>query len=337
MGIRRVTFFFTLIIVNLFQTGSGLATKYAGEFLSMGVGARALGMGGAFAAVANDASAVYWNPAGLIQVPQREIAIMHSERFAGIVKYDWLSYVHPHQDEARFGTFGISLIRLGVDDIPITTLPDETRDFNPHDNRPYILRRVSDVEYALFLSYARSTSAVLSYGGNVKILRKSVDKYSAWGLGVDVGLLFKPVERFSLGVNLQDATKTLIDWDTENGTREWIAPTLKIGGAYVLGLDFLRGYLTPAVDIDMRFEGRKYASRFHWGDVSADVRFGAEYWFRNMLAVRLGSDDIGRFSAGTGFRFGQMGLNIEQIALDFAFLTKGDLDNTYRISAAVGF
>ena len=112
---------------------------------------------------------------------------------------------------------------------------------------------------------------------------------------------------------------------------------MKIGGAYVLKLNMLQGYITPAVDLDIRFEGRKYASQFHWGKLSADIRFGAEYWFRDLFAVRVGSDDIGRFSAGTGFRLHQLGMNLEQIGLDFAFLSKGDLDNTYRISASVGF
>ena len=335
MSFKRTTFLLILIVSSFFQVGSLRATKYAGEFLNMGVGARALGMGGAFVAMANDASATYWNPAGLVQLSEPEIAIMHSERFAGIVKYDWLSYVHPQQTDVGSSCFGMSLIRLGVDDIPITTLRHEDQPFDPVNNRPEVKRWASDAEYALFITYARSVNATISYGGNVKVLRRSVDEYSAWGLGVDMGLFVTPVDRLKLGINLQDATTTLVAWDT--GTRESISPTLKIGGAYLLGLNIFRGYVTPAIDVDIRFERRKYASEFHWGDVSADIRFGAEYWFRNLFALRMGSDDIGRFSAGTGFRFGQMGLNIEQIGLDFAFLTKGDLDNTYRISASVGF
>ena len=325
-----------IIYIGSFSvTGASYATKYAGEFLNMGIGARALGMGGAFVALANDASATYWNPAGLVQLNEREFSIMHAERFAGVVKYDWLCYVHPHQSGEQAGTMGISLIRLGVDDIPITAVPDENIPVDPLTNRPYVARWASDSEYALFISYARSTNTSLAYGGNVKVLRKGVDDYSAWGLGVDLGFFFRPVERLSMGINLQDATTTLIAWD--NGTRESISPTLKVGGAYSFVLDFLQGYITPAVDIDFRYEGRKYASQYHWGDLSADIRFGAEYWFKKLFALRLGSDDVGRFSAGTGFRLHRLGLNLEQVAIDFAFLSKGDLDNTYRVSASVGF
>lgn len=332
---KRFNLYCACVLIPFFMVGTSQAAKYAGEFLSLGVGARPLGMGGAFVAVADDASATYWNPAGLAQLRQQEISVMHAERFAGIVKYDWLSYVHPQQAGPRSGSFGISLIRLGVDDIPITALPDENRDLDPHDNRPYVVRWASDTEYVLFVSYARSTSSSLCYGGNVKVLHKGVDDYSAWGLGVDLGLLLRPMERLSVGINLQDATTTLIAWDT--GTRESISPTLKVGGAYSFGLDILNGFITPAIDVDIRFEGRKYASQYHWGDLSADVRLGTEYWFKNLFGIRIGSDDVGRFSAGTGFRLQQMGLNIKQVAIDFAFLSKGDLDNTYRISASVGF
>ena len=312
-----------------------LATKYAGEFLSMGVGARALGMGGAFVALANDASAAYWNPAGLVQAEGRHVSIMHAERFAGIVKYDWLSYIQPCGSGAGAGTFGFSCIRLGVDDIPITALPDEGRPLDAYDNRPYVARWASDAEYAFYASYARRAGPSLAYGGNIKVLRKSVDTCSAWGLGLDISALYRLSERLNLGLNLQDATTTLVAWD--NGTRESISPTLKIGGAYRWDCHFLQGMITPAFDVDIRFENRDYASRFHWGRVSADVRFGAEYWLKRLLALRLGSDDLGRFSAGTGFCLRHVGFNLEEIALDFAFLSKGDLDNTYRVSASLGF
>lgn len=323
------------VCVSILSVSPSGATKYAGDFLSIGVGARALGMGGAFVGLSNDASAVYWNPAGLAQLNQRELSIMHAERFAGIVTYDWISYIHPHQSGSRSGTFGISLIRLGVDEIPITALPDDSRDINALDNRPYVVRWVSDAEYALFISYARNTPSSFAYGGNVKVLRKGVDEYSAWGLGVDISMLYRPSDRVSVGVNLQDATTTLVAWD--NGTKEAISPTFKIGGAYLWNCDVLQGIITPAIDIDFRFEGREYASQLHWGNISADFRFGAEYWFKRLFALRLGSDDLGRFSAGTGFRLHHLGLNLEHIGVDFAFLSKGDLDNTYRVSASVGF
>jgi len=71
------------------------ATRYAGEFLRIGVGARALGMGSAFAGLADDGSAAFWNPAGLATLTSREVTLMHAEQFGSIVKYDFASYTMP--------------------------------------------------------------------------------------------------------------------------------------------------------------------------------------------------------------------------------------------------
>ncbi|MFO8182561.1 MAG: hypothetical protein R6U39_00170, partial [Candidatus Aegiribacteria sp.] len=82
----RKLMFVTLLI---FASLAG-AAKYAGEFLSIGAGARGLGMGSAFCAVADDVSAGYWNSAGLHLVKDQQAQFMHSERFGGLVKYDYL-------------------------------------------------------------------------------------------------------------------------------------------------------------------------------------------------------------------------------------------------------
>jgi hypothetical protein len=95
-----------------------LMPKYSNEFLNIGVGARAFGMGGAHVALVNDVIASYWNPAGLaLNKNGTEIALMHSEYFAGIAKYDYLGFSTLLQNHQKVG---ISLIRFGIDDIPDT-------------------------------------------------------------------------------------------------------------------------------------------------------------------------------------------------------------------------
>jgi len=89
--------------------------KYAGEFMAIGIGGRPLGMGGAFVAVANDVTAGYYNPAGLANLNYPQVSLMHSEQFGNLVNYDYAAVGIP------FGTdmsFGISVMRLGVDGIP---------------------------------------------------------------------------------------------------------------------------------------------------------------------------------------------------------------------------
>ena len=103
---------------------------HAAEFLSHGVGARALGMGSAFVAIADDATATYWNPAGLTKVKKHSFSAMYADTFStgdgswlsrGLVSYNFLNYVYQIQD---IGSLGLSWIRLGVDDIPRTTFID---------------------------------------------------------------------------------------------------------------------------------------------------------------------------------------------------------------------
>ena len=90
------------------------AAKFAGAFMEDGGGARALGMGGAFTAVADDPSAAFWNPAGLSGRVGRELLLMHSDRFGDLVYRDYASYVQPVSWSLLGGEdagFGLSLIR----------------------------------------------------------------------------------------------------------------------------------------------------------------------------------------------------------------------------------
>src|SRR5688572_204992 len=92
--------------------------KYSNEFMSIGVGGRALAMGNAQVAITRDATAGYWNPAGLLNIKTRyNAALMHSELFAGIAKHDYGTFSTSLDSMSHLG---ISVIRLGVDDIPNT-------------------------------------------------------------------------------------------------------------------------------------------------------------------------------------------------------------------------
>ena len=280
-------------------------------------------MGSAYSALANDVSAGYWNPAGLAQIEYPQIMLMHSEQFDGVVNYNYGSFAMP------LGTnrsLGIGLIRLGVDDIFVTKLTNPELKLGA-TNKPYVERTISDAEYALFLSYALRKSPKWSWGANVKIIHKSLGDYSAWGLGFDLATILKPVGDLQIGLNLQDLTTTVLAWNT--GAREIIIPTLKVGAAYPLQLKGLGGYMAPAVDFDIRFEGRDYAAQFAAGPVSVDSHLGWEYQFRDVVALRLGSD-IGNFTAGAGIVW-------QKLQFDYAFLSHDDLGNSHRVSAKLSF
>ena len=110
-----IAFLFFCISSSLFSQ----AVKYSNEFLAIGVGARALGMANSTVATVNDATSGYWNPAGLLyQRSNLQVALMHSEYFAGIAKYDFIGGSKRVDSNS---VVGITFIRFGVDNIPNTT------------------------------------------------------------------------------------------------------------------------------------------------------------------------------------------------------------------------
>lgn len=309
--------------------------------MSTGVGARALGMGGAHVAITTDVTAGYWNPAGLISLKNPQLALMHSERFSGIVKYDYGAFGMPL---ANNQALAFSMIRLAVDDIPITALEDPDLPLSDL-NRPYVAKTVNDAEYAFYFSYAKLNPGKFSYGANLKFIRKGVGDYSAWGMGLDIGMLMNPISNLLFGVNLQDATTTFLVWDTqsnelevqtddstrtillpETNRKELISPTLKFGFAYPVKLPFLSSKIIPAIDIDTRFENRGSTSQASLGSISFDLHAGLEYTLYRALAFRVGSD-VGQFSAGAGIK-------LPQLFLDYAFMSH-DLGTTHRISLRI--
>ncbi|MBM3307452.1 MAG: PorV/PorQ family protein [Candidatus Eisenbacteria bacterium] len=297
------------------------ANKYAGEFLTHGVGARALGMGSAFVAVADDATAGYWNPAGVADVEGRSVQLMHSETFGDVVNYDTGAYAQPLGNGAAFA---VTVIRLAIDDIPFT-------DFETDEDRiiydPSRITWESDSESALLVTYARRSSDRMRVGGNLKVIRKSVGDHSCYGVGFDVGAKYDIRRDTTVGVNLQDVTTTFLSWNT--GEREHIMPTAKIGAAYSRDVASMDGRFVIAADADFRFENRALADQYHVGPVSADTHYGIEFVYREMVGVRAGLA-IGQLTAGAGLALGGF-------AVEYAFGRHEHLDSSHRVSATYGF
>ena len=114
-----IRFLFSLLLLILLAAPSPGQSfeegKYGGDFLSVGGGARPLGMGSAFTSVTGDVLSGYWNPAGLSQVRDWQFAYMHSERFSGVVGYDYGAIAMPVQGSD--GVVALSFFRQGVDGI----------------------------------------------------------------------------------------------------------------------------------------------------------------------------------------------------------------------------
>ena len=317
------------LVFLVFLTSSVSAqtiAKYAGEFMAIGVGGRALGMGGAYVALANDATAGYWNAGALARIDYPEAVFMHEERFGSLINYDFAGVAIPYGPDV---SLGVSVLRLGVDGIPDTrnAWADNNGNgvFDSADQLDYDkITYFNSADWALYFTYAKRSSQEFSYGANIKLIRRTLADQSATGIGFDVGAVYSPTTNLSLGVNAQDITTTLVAWST--GRNELVSPTLKLGAAY--SIDLLGGHLTPAADVDVRFEDRHFASIASVGPVSFDPHAGLEFDYKNTVALRVGYNDVKQMSVGAG-------LHLRMLDVDYSFArfaVDESLGNTHRIS-----
>ena len=327
--IKKFTFVtLSLLFILPYTNAQTVISKYAGEFMAIGVGGRPLAMGGAFSAVANDVTAGYYNPSGLTQLNYPQISLMHDERYGNLVNYDYAAVALPWDTNM---SFALSVMRLGIDGIPDTrsALIDVNGNGKIDDNDRIDYSKItefSDQDWAFYLSFAKKLSDELSFGASVKYIRRDIAEFYANGIGFDVGALYTPFENFTVGANLQDITTTLVAWST--GLNELISPTAKIGAAY--GWNILNGRLTPAVDFDVRFENRQYASTFNLGPVSFDFHGGLEFNYNNLFSIRGGYNDVKQFTVGAGIKLPK--LNIDYSFARFSTSELDRLPDTHRIS-----
>lgn len=292
-------------------------TRYAGDPLLLGAGARPLGMGSAFVALSDEATAVYWNPAGLPRLARSEVQFQHAEQFGGSVNHDVVTAAHPSSS----GGFGIGLLRMSVHDIRITELEDPALPPGP-DNRPILLRVEDASDVSLHLAYGRAVTRDLTVGIGLKLLWRDLAVGTGSGWGFDLGAHYAlPDHGLTFGAVLRDVTRTRIEFDS--GSDDRIPPSLLAGAAWTRHLPDLRGTVTVSVSAHLNDEG----SVLEDGQI---LQAGAEYRYREQVAFRLGAQGD-HFTAGAGLRLK------DRVGLDVAFLENGDLDNSYRISASLFF
>jgi hypothetical protein len=350
-----------VLLIAPAASGQTLA-KYGADFLSGGVGGRALGMGGAAVALSQDVSAGYWNAAGLSGLDYPEIAYMHVERFAGVVSFDYGSAAFPLNNRS---TVGVSFFRSGVNDIKNTLDAWDAERDQPRANYESYISTFSAADYAFFLSYARMASENLSLGATGKVIRRTIGPFAeAWGYSFDIGAQYR-IGRFQLGLNLQDVAGMYQSWSVNpdafntnddlnpatgqpytfqetfgqelpSGGTYVVPPVARIGTGYALPLG--TSSLTIGADVDLAFDGQE-AYAFNAGPVSLHPRVGTEFNYRGVIALRAGvarlapgpNDEL-QFTPALG-----AGLQLAQVSLDYGFGdfagATSDLGLTHRIAA----
>lgn len=333
-----------LIIISLFGAfsvrGQSAAPKHSNEFLSIGVGARALGMSGSQVSNVSDVTAGFWNPAGLMDIEAKyEFSLMHAEYFAGIAKYDYAGFATAVDS---MNHIGVSVIRFAVDDIPDTRFLYDANGRINYDN----IRFFSAADYAFLFSYARRVPLLqgLKLGANFKVVHRTVGNFAnAWGFGLDAGaqLDFK---QWQFGLMLKDITNTFNVWshnsellaDVYNQTGNEI-PENSIEITLPKAIFGISRYfrvkdkfgLLGSVDLDVTFDGRRNVlvqSDF----ASVDPHAGIEVNYLKTIFVRMGAGNIQEvkdFDESTYRSFQPnfgVGVVIKKVSIDYALTDIGD-------------
>ncbi|MHB2153750.1 PorV/PorQ family protein [Calditrichota bacterium GD2] len=302
---------FLLPAVELFaQQGQGGTESN----LSMGFGARAFSVGRAFTAIADDPTAVFWNPAGLEFVYQQSATFFHTSLFEG-TNYDFLGYALP---TLNLGTFGLGVARIGIGGIRQTDV------FNTD------LGVFSWEEYHGFFSYAKKLPWDLTTGLTIRLVRRAwsglVDQGSLvdMGVGMDLGFMYRP----------QIYTNVLLrDWSVGLNLRNLFAPQVKEGDnvdEFPLTVRFglmrrilMKGFGNQ-VNVMLDFDYSQKRDLL--------IHVGAEYKFRNLAMVRLGMD-------GSSPTFGA-GIKYSIFQIDYAFSSSPYSDvfsSVHRFSVSFSF
>jgi hypothetical protein len=282
------------------------------NFLKLAVGPRAIALGETFTGLADDISAIAYNPAGLGLLSRQELTAMHSE-FGEGVRQEWFGYAYP----SRWGTFALSVNALHTTPFPVFDAADV----------PSTEVTAQDASYGL--TYARAFGR-WSVGLTGKILRSRLVDERAHGASFDAGLLWDVWDGFRVGLA------------AFNGGPEFSHPNT----GEELPLEGRVGFSYRLFRVDER-QGREQELTFLMDAHAARDRdtfpsMGVEYIRHGVLALRAGwrggKDNASGLSLGAGvlvnhYRKGR----VPEISFDYAFIDEGDLDQSHRASVTLKF
>jgi tetratricopeptide (TPR) repeat protein len=261
---------------------------------SLGVGSRALGMGGGFTAMGNDASTVFYNPAGLARVHYNEISLMYVSLFeeTGYSTGLWSLPL------SRRTGVGFGFMRIGTDEIIKREGGFTVGEFDYSQSQA-------------MLGFGWQSPWRVSFGATLKAVNQSLDDFSDWALAADLGAVADIGEYISVGVMARD----LIEPELRLNNASEIIPRSFVWGA---ALDRFRPVdriaLSAAVDVE-KFENR-----------SLQLHAGGEVTINDRYSVRAGYDRD-NFAAG-------LGLHVGALKIDYAFKVLDYVDDSHRFTVS---
>lgn len=330
--------FFAVELSEAKQTVSKVGTTVA-PFLNLDIGARGVGMGGAFVSIADDATSMFWNPAGIATMSNREVVFGYNNWFADI-SLNYVGFAVPMG--GRFGSVGVNLVYLNYGEMEKTTYlsPDGTGE------------KFDAISYAIGLNYARNLTDRFCVGLNVKLINERIYHSSATGFAFDLGTVYTTAfEGVTIGMSIRNyGTKMKMDGrdlyvpvDVDptiegnnyeiNGKLNTEAYDLPLLFRVGLSVDLLKGIGNS--NLIMAVEA------LHPNDDYESVNIGTEYIFNNMFLLRVGYKSLFMPDSEEGLCFGAgFQTNITGILglkFDYAYQNFGILGNTQMINASFTF
>lgn len=276
-----------------------------GKVLSFGMGARSLGMGSAYYAVADDASAAFWNPSGLAMMERKELMLMDAQLFEG-TRLNLFTYAHP---TATGGTWSLSALQLKADGFEKVNAT-----FDPVSGDATKIETAgefSDIQQAFALAWGRQLTETLSFGVSLKQLTRQLDDSKDAFRTVDFGMGKEMGEMYKIAFGVQNAF-SIRSGDTEDE----LPLNLRLGNSVRL----LKKRLVFGFDLA---KPQGYGMEWH---------FGSEYRVLRWLALRfgvMGSPALQETDFGFGFQSKSFGLDIAQ--------GLHELGSTTRVSLSMRF
>ena len=270
------------------------------NFLKLGVGIRAIGMGGAFSAVADDASSIYWNPAGLVQLEDNQVEFMHTNYLLGI-NYEYVVLAQKLDEKSALG---VSFGWLNSGDIERTTMNE------PGGTGEYFAAK----DTVATLGTARKMGENLLLGVGIKFMAENLDDQQAQTWGVDLGSIIKLTPELSLSGGIQNLGGKMRFMEEEDR----LPLNYRVGIAYKPSSN---GFIL-ALDLNQPVDNELY------------VNIGTEF-SNGPLALR-GGYASGPADIGSGFSFG-FGLKLLQFGLNYAWVPYGKLGDVHRVSLNINY
>ncbi len=319
-----------------FQTDVSAVGTSAATFLEIGVGARPMGMGGAYAAVSNDVSGLYWNPAGLAWTSNLEIEATHNSWLLGS-SHDFVGLVVPVP--ALNSTLGVSFLTLGFGDQPVRTVDRPGGTGETYDAR----------DLAIGVSYAYRLTDRFAFGVTAKYISQRIWFESGSAFAVDLGIFYAtPLEGLRLGISMSNfgtslqlagnnlASTTSPDKTVQTFDRAPVQYETSAGSLPVL----FRGGVAYEVAIGDLGTALVTADVNHPSNATESINTGVELGFQDMFFIRGGysslfeRDRVAGLTLGAGidWRPDEQSFGVR---VDYAWADWGILQSVQRLSIGI--